>query len=119
MSLDKLTLFENGSCKLPVGRTEGDTSVGTLIVQLPSEFKGGGLVVRTHKSHEQKHEFTGMPCTHSSPRHKESLTFTLDASFTFNFAAFRHECNCDMLPISEGYNLALIYKLFQENAGTL
>ncbi|WP_165233484.1 2OG-Fe(II) oxygenase [Aquisphaera insulae] len=94
--LYKLLLYEKGSFFLPHRDGEKlDRMVATLIIALPSEHKGGELVVR-HDGREQV------------------VNFAPDSSFQTQFAAFYADCEHEVRPVTEGFRLALVYNLTLE-----
>lgn len=75
--------------------------MGTLVVCLPSSFKGGNLIVR-HDGNE--------------------VDFAWDhhSSEALQWAAFYGDCEHEVIKVSEGHRITLIYNLFVEpvNAST-
>src|SRR5437879_2471964 len=69
---------------------EADAMVGSLVVTLPSSFKGGALVVR----------HAGMSATYRSPKKSLSLV------------AFYADCRHEVRPVTSGYRVTLTYNLF-------
>ena len=89
-----LLLYEPGSFFLPHRDGEKlDRMVATLVLVLPSSFKGGELVVR-HDGQEQIIAFT----SEQNPFH-------------IHFAAFYADCEHEVRPLMEGYRLCLVYNL--------
>jgi hypothetical protein len=89
-----LLLYEKGSFFLPHRDGEKlDRMVATLVVVLPSSFKGGELVVR-NEGQEQVIDFTGE-----------------NALFRIHYAAFYADCEHEIRPLEEGYRLCLVYNL--------
>ena len=73
---------------------------GTLIVQLPSEYNGGDLVV-THGGQEKVFSFNGLKgCTN------------------YHYAAFYADCQHELERITKGYRLCLVYNLVYTGAGS-
>jgi len=66
---------------------------GTLVIQLPSDYEGGQLLVY-HNG--KKAEFTFGGC---------------DACCNFYFTAFYADCQHEVKPVTKGYRLCLIYNL--------
>jgi len=66
---------------------------GTLVIQLPSDYEGGDLLV-LHQGKETKFQFCG-----PSARSK------------FYFSAFYADCQHEVKPVTKGYRLCLIYNL--------
>ncbi len=90
-----LLLYEKGSFFLPHRDSEKlDRMVATLVIVLPSRFKGGELIVR-HEGQEQTIDFTS---DDNDP-------------FRVHFAAFYADCEHEIRPLREGYRLCLVYNL--------
>jgi hypothetical protein len=91
--LHDLLLYEPGSFFLPHRDGEKlDRMVATLVVVLPSSFRGGELVVR-HEGQERTIDFGG------------------DSPFRVHFAAFYADCEHEIRPLREGHRLCLVYNL--------
>jgi hypothetical protein len=73
---------------------KADGMVGTLVVTLPSMFKGGALVV---EHHDEKVSYRGS---------RDRLTFV----------AFYADCHHEVRPVTDGYRIVLTYNLFLEGA---
>ena len=74
---------------------------GTLIVQLPSDYSGGQLVI-SHGGKEKVFDFSGMKgCTN------------------YHYAAFYADCQHELKKISKGYRLCLVYNLLYTGTGSL
>jgi hypothetical protein len=74
---------------------------GTLIVQLPSNYGGGKLVV-SHGGNDKVFDFSGIKgCTN------------------FHYAAFYADCQHELKKITKGYRLCLIYNLIYSGPGSL
>jgi hypothetical protein len=89
-----LLLYEPGSFFLP--HKDGEKlprMVATLVLVLPSSFRGGELIVR-HEGEEQTVDFGGG-----------------DKPFRIHFAAFYADCEHEVRPLQDGYRLCLIYNL--------
>lgn len=69
---------------------------GTLVVQLPSKFKGGQLVVH-HDGKTKLFDFSSNGATNNA--------------FSSFFSAFYCDCEHEILPVTEGYRLCLVYNL--------
>ncbi|MGW4243480.1 2OG-Fe(II) oxygenase [Nocardia sp. NPDC004722] len=92
--LHSMLVYEAGQFFLPHRDSEkADGMIGTLVVTLPSEFSGGGLVV-----------------THDG----ESVTDT-GAVDELGFVAFYADCEHEVLPVTEGYRISLTYNLIAKN----
>jgi hypothetical protein len=88
--LHSLLVYETGQFfALHQDSEKADDMVGTLVVSLPSFFKGGSLVVR-HR---------GEKVTYRPSKKKLSLI------------AFYADCKHEVLPVKEGYRVALTYNL--------
>lgn len=93
--LYNLLLYEPGGFFLPHRDGEKlDRMVATLVVVLPSAFRGGDLVVR-HEGREQTIDFAPPG---SNPFHTR-------------FAAFYADCEHEVRPLVEGHRLCLVYNL--------
>ena len=93
--LYKLLLYETGGFFQKHSDTEKEDGMfATLVIQLPSIFEGGSFVV----SHNGK-----------------SKTFQLDnsatASYSCHYVAHYADCEHEVLPVTSGYRLALVYSL--------
>src|SRR4029078_7686173 len=87
----KLLLYDEGS--FFVGHRDTEKAPGmfaTLVVALPSSFAGGELIVR-HKGREAR---LGLRC---------------DDPAEAAFAAFYADCVHEVLPVTKGYRLNLVY----------
>ena len=97
--LHKLLLYEAGGFFAGHRDTEKLPSMfGTLVIVLPSLFAGGGLVVR-HKGREVQ------------------LDLNRNDPAEVGFAAFYADCVHEVLPITEGSRLTLIYNLVRPDGG--
>ena len=93
--LYNLLLYEPGSFFLPHRDGEKlDRMVATLVVVLPSSFKGGELVVR-HEGEERTIDFS---TAEFNPFHT-------------HFAAFYADCEHEVRPLQSGHRLCLVYNL--------
>ena len=72
---------------------------GTLVVQLPSEYEGGALVVR-HQNKELFYDFSG-----------------IDGCTGFHFAAFYADCEHEVKEVKSGCRLCIIYNLVYKGMG--
>jgi len=98
--LYKVLLYETGGLFKPHRDTEKAPGMfGTLVVTLPSEFKGGELVLR-----------------HAS--RTISLPMTINEPSEVAFAAFYADCEHEVLPILSGHRLCLVYNLIDPEAQT-
>ena len=98
-SLHKLLLYEAGG--FFVGHRDTEKLPGmfaTLVIVLPSLFAGGGLVVR-HKGREVQ------------------LDLHRDDPAEAGFAAFYADCVHEVLPVTEGSRLTLVYNLVRPGRG--
>lgn len=73
---------------------KADGMIGTLVVTLPSMFKGGAFVV---EHHDDKVSYRGS---------RDRLTFV----------AFYADCHHEVRPVTDGYRVVLTYNLFVEGA---
>ena len=95
----KLLLYDRGSFFLEHRDTEkAEGMFGTLVVLLPSLFRGGELVVQ-HAEHEVVLDLRGEDVSQVS------------------FAAFYADCVHELRPITEGFRLGLIYNLVRRGPG--
>lgn len=76
-----------------------DGMVASLVVVLPSEFRGGTLAI---DHHGEKKRFTAASTS------KDKLTLI----------AFYADCHHEVTPVTEGYRVALTYNLVLENAAS-
>mmetsp|Transcript_22770 Transcript_22770/g.31712 ORF Transcript_22770/g.31712 Transcript_22770/m.31712 type:complete len:482 (+) Transcript_22770:74-1519(+) len=99
-TLYKLLLYEPGSFFKPHRDTEKeDKMFGTLVIQLPSKYEGGQLVVQ-HKLEAKLFDFSHNP-------------------FDMVFTAFYCDCQHEVKPVTSGYRLCLVYNLVYEGEGPL
>lgn len=95
--LYKLLVYDTGS--FFVRHRDSEKTPGmfaTLVVVLPSDYSGGELLVR-HKGHEARIDL----------RHDEPSEAV--------FAAFYADCLHEVLPVTSGHRLALIYNLVRKD----
>lgn len=93
--LYNLLLYEPGSFFLPHRDGEKlDRMVATLVVVLPSSFKGGELVIR----HEGAERVVDFGSAEFNPFHT-------------HFAAFYADCEHEVRPLQSGHRLCLVYNL--------
>jgi len=95
----KLLLYDEGS--FFVGHRDTEKAPGmfaTLVVALPSSFAGGELIVR-HKGREAR------------------LDLRCDDPAEAAFAAFYADCVHEVLPVTKGYRLTLVYNLVRAGRG--
>ncbi|MBM3910633.1 MAG: 2OG-Fe(II) oxygenase [Thaumarchaeota archaeon] len=96
--LYKLLIYEKGGFFLPHRDSEKCPGMfGTLVISLPSFHTGGELIV--YHANEKK------ICDLS---HAESSELA--------FAAFYADCEHEILPITEGYRVCLVYNLIQSQS---
>lgn len=96
-NLYKLLVYNTGSFFKPHRDSEKEDGMfATLVVQLPSKYSGGKLVVR----HNNR---------------TESIDFSTDTDCKNEFSAFYSvfycDCEHEVLPITSGYRVCLIYNL--------
>ena len=95
----QLLLYEEGSFFIDHRDTEKTPGMfATLVVALPSSFAGGELVVR-HKGREVRLDLCG-----NDPAEVA-------------FAAFYADCVHEVLPLTKGYRLTLVYNLVRSGCG--
>ena len=94
--LYKLLVYETGDFFLPHKDSEKEKGMfGTMIVTLPSKYKGGELVVNFEE---------------------ESTVITFENTDNrINVAAFYADCEHELKPITSGNRVCLIYNLVFEN----
>lgn len=96
-TLYKLLLYEPGSFFAKHRDTEKvEGMFGTLVVQCPSEFKGGKFIV-----------------SHNG----ETKTFVQDDKKGFSYIALYADCEHEIEPIESGYRVALVYSMSYKGAG--
>ncbi|MEA2742942.1 MAG: hypothetical protein QOG25_1313 [Acetobacteraceae bacterium] len=99
--LYKLLIYDEGSFFVPHRDTEKSPGMfATLVLALPSVSSGGELIVR-HKDREAR------------------LDLNREEPSDVAFAAFYADCVHEVLPISSGYRLVLVYNLLRRGAGRL
>ena len=99
--LYKLLIYDTGS--FFVSHRDSEKSPGmfaTLVLILPSDFSGGELIVQ-HQKREVR------------------LDLRRDDPAALAYAAFYADCRHEVLPITDGCRLALIYNLVRRNGGPL
>lgn len=95
--LYKLLVYDKGNFFLPHRDTEkAEGMFATLIIVLPSVYSGGELVIR-HQQNEVK------------------LDLCCQESTEIVFAAFYADCVHEVLPITDGCRLTLVYNLIRTN----
>jgi hypothetical protein len=99
--LYKLLVYDPGSFFVPHRDTEKAAGMfATLIIVLPSIYTGGALLVR-HRDREVR------------------LDLSCPEPSQVTFAAFYADCVHEVLPITSGYRLALVYNLRRQGRGQL
>ena len=89
----KLLIYERGSFFKPHRDTEKIPNMfATLVINLPSEHKGGELIV-SHGDQRQRYSFANEDTFHPT------------------FVAFYADCYHEIKPITSGYRICLIYNL--------
>eukprot|EP01102_Stenamoeba_stenopodia_P008443 TRINITY_DN2427_c0_g1_i1.p1 TRINITY_DN2427_c0_g1~~TRINITY_DN2427_c0_g1_i1.p1 ORF type:complete len:395 (+),score=64.96 TRINITY_DN2427_c0_g1_i1:58-1242(+) len=97
-NLYKVLLYEPGGFFLPHRDTEKEVGMfGSLIITLPSNFSGGQLSV-THQGHTK--------------RFPPLLTEQFPS-----YTAFYADCKHEILPVTEGYRIALVFNLISTAGG--
>lgn len=92
--LYKLLIYEKGSFFAPHRDTEKVPGMfATLVVCLPSPHKGGTLIVR-HDGQTKEIDFGGE-----------------GSEFRTQYAAFYADCQHEVLPVTAGYRVCLVYNL--------
>ncbi|MFM8333317.1 MAG: 2OG-Fe(II) oxygenase [Candidatus Methylumidiphilus sp.] len=99
--LYKLLVYDTGSFFVSHRDTEKAAGMfATLVIVLPSAYEGGELLVR-HLGQEAQLDLHG------------------DGPSEFGFAAFYADCSHEVLPITSGCRLTLIYNLLRRGVDTL
>lgn len=99
--LYKLLIYDQGGFFVPHRDTEKTKGMfATLIVVVPSLSAGGELMVR-HKEREAR------------------LDLRCEEPSDVAFAAFYADCVHEVLPVTEGHRLALVYNLVRSGRGAL
>ena len=75
-----------------------DGMFGTLVIQLPSDYSGGELIVK-HRGEEKVFSFSG-----------------LQGSTNFHIAAFYADCQHEIKKVTAGYRLCLVYNLLYKGS---
>jgi hypothetical protein len=92
--LYKLLIYEKGSFFAPHRDTEKIAGMfATLVVCLPSRHEGGTLLV-THDGETKQIDFGGAA-----------------AEFQVQYAAFYADCRHEIVPVTSGYRVCLVYNL--------
>lgn len=101
-TLYKLLLYKTGSFFKPHRDSEKvDGMFATLVIQLPSLYKGGQLIVR--------HD--GKTVTSDFSSNEDSSN-----SFATFFTAFYCDCEHEVLKVTEGYRVCLVYNLISHRS---
>lgn len=96
-----LLLYERGSFFAPHRDGERlDRMVATLVITLPSAFKGGELIVR-----------------HDGQAREIAFSEGGNPLYRIHYAAFYADCEHELRPLKDGYRLCLIYNLTLAKAG--
>lgn len=97
--LNKLSIFKPGSGlkRHKETSTEKSNQMGYLIIQLPSDYEGGELIVHNNDMTSTIHDF-GI---------KNSK-----APYSIQFAVYLSEVEHEISEVKGGYRLALVYSLF-------
>jgi hypothetical protein len=94
--LYKLLVYDRGSFFKPHRDTEkADGMFGTLLIVLPSAHAGGDLVVR-HAGREARIDVSGADVSELA------------------YAAFYADCEHEVLPVTQGHRVCLVYNLILE-----
>lgn len=100
-SLYKLLLYKTGSFFKPHRDSEKVNGMfATLVIQLPSFYKGGQLIVR----HDGKIKTSDFSSTNSNN------------SFDTFFTAFYCDCEHEVLKVTDGYRVCLVYNLISNRS---
>ena len=100
-TLYKLLLYEEGGhFDFHRDTEKEDKMFATLVVQLPSVYSGGEIIVK-HGTSEKKYDFSN------------------DASFTPFFFSFYSDCQHRVCPVTSGYRLCLVYNVVYSGNNTV
>jgi len=100
-NLYKLLVYEKGGFFLPHKDSEKEEGMfGTLLINLPSTYIGGELIVR-FDGQMQEFDFGG-----TSP-------------YQFNYTAFYADCEHEVKPVESGYRVCLAYNLIHKKKAYL
>ena len=92
----KLNIYASGGFfKAHVDTPRSERMFGSLVVCLPTHFRGGEQIVRHHEQ-EIKYDWSSI---------------ATDTSSKFHWAAFFSDIEHEVLPVSEGYRVTLTYNL--------
>ncbi|MCF8246416.1 MAG: 2OG-Fe(II) oxygenase [Saprospiraceae bacterium] len=95
-SLYKLLIYEKGGFFKTHKDSEKEPGMfGTLVIGLPARHTGGELLVR-FEGREETFDFSAMASEHRLP-----------------FAAFFADCDHELLPVTSGHRVCLVYNLLQ------
>ncbi len=95
-NLYKLLVYEQGSFFLPHKDSEKEKGMfGTLVIDLPSQFTGGELVI-------------------SFDKQNVVADFANGDTYNFDFAAFYADCQHEVKVVTSGYRVCLVYNLIQQ-----
>src|SRR5271154_2884463 len=101
-SLYKLLLYKSGCFFKPHRDAEREAGMfATLVVQLPSKYSGGELIV-THENKIKKIDL--------------SSAVNPENEFATTFSAFYCDCKHEVLPVTDGVRVCLIYNLIITSA---
>lgn len=104
-SLYKLLLYKSGSFFKPHRDTEKEEGMfATLVVQLPSRFDGGQLVIE-HDNITKKIDFS------SNMAEPDNMYGTF-------FSVFYCDCKHEILPVTDGIRVCLVYNLVMTDTNT-
>lgn len=101
LSLYKLLLYKTGSFFKPHRDSEKDDGMfGTVVIQLPSFYEGAKLIVRHN---------------HRTEEVDNSSTTTPQNGFSMFYTAFYCDCVHEILPVTSGVRVCLVYNLVMTN----
>ena len=105
----KLLVYDEGSFFVSHRDTEKTAGMfGTLVVVLPSVHDGGDLVVR-HAGNDTRIDL--------SVREAGEHGASEDMASTLRYAAFYADCEHEVLPVTSGYRICLVYNLLHARRG--
>lgn len=97
--LYKLLIYDEGGFFLPHRDSEKSPGMfGTMIIALPSSHEGGQLIVH----HKDK---------------KATIDLSGAEGSELKFGAFYADCEHEVLPVTKGYRICLVYNLIQKFSG--
>jgi len=98
--LYKMLIYEQGNFFLTHRDSEKEKGMfGTLVIELPAYHTGGELVVSFEST-------------------REIISFAQSScDYKLAYAAFYADCEHEIMPVTSGYRVSLVYNLIQQNPG--